>query len=147
MRLRYGYFIKCNDIIKDTNGHITELHCTYDPESKGGKSPDGRKVKGTIHWVSVKHAIDVEVRLYDRLFLTENPDIAEEGKDFKSNLNPDSLKTITAKAEPSLKTVKVLDKFQFDRQGYFCVDQDSSPEKIVFNRTVALKDTWSKMKK
>ena len=147
VRLRYGYFIKCNDIIKDTNGHITELHCTYDPESKGGKSPDGRKVKGTIHWVSVKHAIDVEVRLYDRLFLTENPDIAEEGKDFKSNLNPDSLKTITAKAEPSLKTVKVLDKFQFERQGYFCVDQDSSPEKIVFNRTVALKDTWSKMKK
>ena len=146
VRLRYGYFITCNEIIKDSNGEITELHCTYDPLSKGGKSPDGRKVKGTIHWVSAKHAVDIEVRLYDRLFNNENPDIAEEGKDFKSNLNPDSLNIINAKAEPCIKNSKVLEKFQFERQGYFCVDKDSVEGKLVFNKTVGLKDSWAKIK-
>ena len=114
--------------------------------SKGGKSPDGRKVKGTIHWVSAKHAVDIEVRLYDRLFNNGNPDIAEEGKDFKSNLNPDSLKIINAKAEPCVKNSKVLEKFQFERQGYFCVDKDSVEGKLVFNKTVGLKDSWAKIK-
>ena len=146
VRLRYGYFITCNEVIKDSTGEITELHCTYDPLSKGGKSPDGRKVKGTIHWVSAKHAVDIEVRLYDRLFNNENPDIAEEGKDFKSNLNPDSLKIINAKAEPCIKNSKVLEKFQFERQGYFCVDKDSVEGKLVFNKTVGLKDSWAKIK-
>ena len=146
VRLRYGYFITCNEVIKDSTGEITELHCTYDPLSKGGKSPDGRKVKGTIHWVSAKHAVDIEVRLYDRLFNNENPDIAEEGKDFKSNLNPDSLKIINANAEPCIKNSKVLEKFQFERQGYFCVDKDSVEGKLVFNKTVGLKDSWAKIK-
>ncbi len=147
VRLRYGYFIKCNEVIKNNEGEIIELHCTFDPLSKGGKSPDGRKVKGTIHWVSVKHAIDVDVRLYDRLFINENPDIVEEGKDFKSNFNPESLTTIIAKAEPCVRFAHQLDKFQFERQGYFCVDQDSTQQRIVFNRTVALKDTWAKQNK
>ena len=147
VRLRYAYFVKCNDVIKDEKGEITEIHCTYDPASRGGQSPDGRKVKGTLHWVSVEKSIDTEIRLYDRLFVNENPDDAEEGKDYKSNLNPDSLVVITAKTEPCLQTAKPDEKFQFERQGYFCVDEDSTETKLVFNRTVTLKDSWSKNKK
>lgn len=144
VRLRNGYIIKCNEVIKDNDGNVVELRCTYDPETKSGSATVQRKVKGTIHWVSIEHAIEAEVRLYDRLFLTETPDVAEEGKDFKSNLNPDSLKVITAYVEPYLKDVKADDKFQFLRTGYFCVDKDSAPEKLVFNRTVGLRDSWAK---
>ncbi|MCK4663862.1 MAG: glutamine--tRNA ligase/YqeY domain fusion protein [Bacteroidales bacterium] len=148
VRLRYAYFIKCEKVIKNNEtGEIIELHCTYDPASKGGKSPDGRKVKGTLHWVSAKQAIKSEIRLYDRLFIKENPDEVEEGKDFKSNLNPDSLKTVTGYLEPSLINCKAGDKFQFERLGYFCVDPDSSINKLVFNRTVPLRDTWAKIVK
>jgi len=150
VRLRYAYFITCTDVIKDENGEVTEIHCTYDPESKGGKSPDGRKVKGTLHWVSAKHAVPVEVRQYDRLFMSPEPSkIKEEGKDFKSNLNPDSLHIIeNAMLEPYIKDARPEDKFQFERKGYFCVDRYCNPgEKLVFNRTVTLKDTWAKIDK
>ncbi len=147
VRLRNGYFIKCNEVIKDNDGNVIELRCTYDPETKSGSATVQRKVKGTIHWVSVEHAIEAEVRLYDRLFLTETPDVAEEGKDFKSNMNPDSLKVITAYVEPYLKEAKAEDKFQFLRTGYFCMDKDSSSEKLVFNRTVAMRDSWAKQMK
>lgn len=147
VRLRYGYFITCNDVIKDENGEVTELHCTYDPATRGGNSPDGRKVKGTIHWVSADKAIEAEIRLYDRLFTVENPDDVPEGVDFKSNLNPASLVKITGYVEPSLANAKPLDRFQFERVGYFCVDSDSIPGKLVFNRTVALKDSWAKIEK
>ena len=150
VRLRYAYYITCQDVIKDDNGEIQEIHCTYDPETKGGQSPDGRKVKGTLHWVSVKHAVPVEVRQYDRLFMSPEPTkVKEEGKDFKSNLNPDSLHTIeNAMLEPYIKDAKPEDKFQFERKGYFCVDRYWKPgEKMVFNRTVTLKDTWAKIDK
>jgi glutaminyl-tRNA synthetase len=150
VRLRYAYYITCQDVIKDENGEIQEIHCTYDPETKGGQSPDGRKVKGTLHWVSVKHAVPVEVRQYDRLFMSPEPTkVKEEGKDFKSNLNPDSLHTIeNAMLEPYIKDAKPEDKFQFERKGYFCVDRYWKPgEKMVFNRTVTLKDTWAKIDK
>jgi glutaminyl-tRNA synthetase len=146
VRLKGAYIIKCDDYKKDETGKITELYCTYDPETKSG-SEVSRKVKGTLHWVSVKHSVDAEVRIYDRLFMNEDPDVAEEGKDFKSNLNPESLKTINGKIEPSVKDAKVLDKFQFQRLGYFCIDPDSTSGKLVFNRTVTLKDTWAKMNK
>ncbi len=145
VRLRNAYFVKCNEVIKDKNGNITELHCTYDPDSKGGQSPDGRKVKGTIHWVDSKTCIDAEVRLYDRLFTKENPDDLAENETYLDYLNPDSLKTITAKVEKSLESVNPGDKFQFERKGYFCVDKNSAPGKLVFNRTVTLKDSWSKI--
>lgn len=141
VRLRYAYFLKCNEVTKDQQGNITELLCTIDLESKGGKSPDGRKVKGTIHWVSAKHAVSCEVRLYDRLFMTESPDAAE---DFKTDLNPDSLKIIKGYLEPFAKNVKAGEKYQFERIGYFSVDYDSTPEKIIFNKTVGLKDAWAK---
>ena len=149
VRLRYAYFIKCEKVIKNENDEIVELHCTYDPETKGGSSPDGRKVKATLHWVSAKHAIDAEVRLYDRLFTKEFPEENEEGKDFKSNINPKSLEVLTnCKLEPSLKTAKLGEKFQFERLGYFCVDtKDSKPEHPVFNRTVSLRDDWVRMQK
>ncbi len=146
VRLKGGYIIKCEDYKKDAAGNITELHCTYDPETKSG-SGETRKVKGTLHWVSVNHALDAEVRMYDRLFMTEFPDEVEEGGDFKDNINPDSLKVVTGKVEPGLKGAKALDKFQFQRLGYFCVDPDSTAEKLVFNRTVTLRDTWAKMNK
>ncbi len=145
VRLRYAYFIRCNEVIKDSKGNITELRCTYDPASRGGNSPDGRKVQGTIHWVSEKHAVKAEVRLFDRLFMKENPDDVPEGTDWKTGLNPDSLKVITGYLEPSLENVKPMDRYQFERLGYFCVDYDSKPEKIVFNRTATLKDTWAKI--
>ncbi len=142
VRLRYAYFIKCNEVVKDENGEITELLCTYDPLSKGGKSPDGRKVKGTLHWVSAKHAIDVDIRLYDRLFYDESPDGHKE-KDFKEFINPDSLSVLkNCKAEPFLKETKAGDRFQFERLGYFCVDKDTSENKIIFNRTLSLRDSW-----
>ncbi|MBR3286366.1 MAG: glutamine--tRNA ligase/YqeY domain fusion protein [Bacteroidales bacterium] len=144
VRLRYGYFIKCNEVVKDADGQVTELRCTYDPSSKGGQSPDGRKVKGTIHWVSARHAVDAEIRLYDRLFSVENPDDTAEGHDYKDNLNPDSLTVLTGKVEPFLKGTVPGDKFQFERVGYFCTDPDSTPERPVFNRTVTMKDSWAR---
>ncbi|WP_321368098.1 glutamine--tRNA ligase/YqeY domain fusion protein [uncultured Draconibacterium sp.] len=144
VRLRYGYLIKCNEVIKDENGKIVELHCTYDPESKGGKSSDGRKVKGVVHWVSAKHAVKSEVRLYDRLFTDEEPD-GHKDVDFKEFMNPDSLKVLdTCYLEPFVKTAKPLDHFQFERTGYFNLDPDSTPDLPVFNRTVPLRDSWAK---
>lgn len=147
VRLRYAFYIKCVDVVKNAEGEITEVHCTYDPATRGGSSPDKRKVQGTIHWVSAKHAIDAEIRLYDRLFTKENPDEAEEGKDFKSYMNPDSLKTINGKLEPFLASAKPGEKFQFERIGYFCADKDSAVNKLIFNRTVTLKDSWAKEEK
>ncbi|WP_319502137.1 glutamine--tRNA ligase/YqeY domain fusion protein [uncultured Draconibacterium sp.] len=147
VRLRYGYLIKCNEVIKDENGKIVELHCTYDPESKGGKSSDGRKVKGVVHWVSAKHAVKSEVRLYDRLFNDEEPD-GHKDVDFKEFMNPDSLKVLNnCYLEPFVKTAKPLDHFQFERMGYFNMDPDSTPELPVFNRTVPLRDSWAKAQK
>jgi len=148
VRLRYAYFIKCDEVIKDNEGNIVELRCSYDPASKGGNSPDGRKVKGTIHWVSAEHAIDAEVRLFDRLFSKENPEEVEEGQTFLDNINPDSLQVLQhCKLEPELAKAKVMDKMQFERLGYFCVDKDSTPEHLVFNRACTLKDSWSKESK
>ena len=148
VRLRYAYILRCDEVVKDSDGNITELRCTYFPETKSGNPADGRKVKATIHWVSAGHAIDAEVRIYEQLFTLENPNDIEEGKTFTDYLNPDSLKVITnAKVEPSLKSAKSGDKFQFERLGYFCLDKDSLPEKQVFNRTVTLKDTWAKITK
>jgi len=144
VRLKYGYIIKCESIVKDTEGIITEIHCTYQDDTRSGRPNSNKKVKGTLHWVSVAHAVPVEVRLYDRLFATENPENVEEGHDFKENINPGSLKVITAYAEASVTSAKAGDRFQFERLGYFCVDPDTSSSKLVFNRTVALKDTWSK---
>lgn len=143
VRLRYAYFMTCKDVIKDENGNIKELICTIDPASKGGQSPDGRKVKGTIHWVSAKHAKPIEARLYDHLFLMDNP-AGEDAENFTDLINKDSLKIVTAYAEPHLATYKAGDKVQFERLAYFCVDYDSTPEKPVFNRTVTLKDSWAK---
>ena len=147
VRLRYAFYIKCMNVVKNAQGEIVEVHCTYDPETKGGSSIDKRKVQGTIHWVSAKDAVDAEIRLYDRLFTKENPDEAEEGKDFKSYLNPDSLKVINGKLEPFLKTAVAGDKFQFERIGYFCADKDSTTNKLIFNRTLTLKDSWAKEEK
>jgi glutaminyl-tRNA synthetase len=145
VRLRYAYFIKCTEYITDERGEVTELVCTYDPASRGGHSPDGRKVKGTIHWVSAEHAAGAEVRLYDRLFRLEDPYDFEIGKDFTSNLNPDSLKTVTGYVEPFVMNLKPGDRFQFERLGYFCVDPDSASGKLVINRTVTLKDSWARI--
>jgi glutaminyl-tRNA synthetase len=148
VRLRYAYFITCTNVVKDDNGNIVELHCTYDPATRGGDAPDGRKVKSTLHWVSARHAIEAEVRLYDHLFTKENPDDVAEGEDFKSNLNPNSLEVLTScRIEPSLAETKPLSRYQFERLGYFCVDKDSTKEKPVFNRTVTLRDTWAKIQK
>lgn len=145
VRLRYAYFVTCTSVDKDEEGNITAIHCTYDPASKGGNSPDGRKVKGTIHWVCAKSCINAEIRLFDRLFINEVPEKVEEGQTFLNNLNPDSLKIVSnAKLEPSLKDVKALDKFQFERLGYFSVDYDSKEDNLVFNRTCTLKDSWTK---
>ncbi len=144
VRLRYSYFIKCNEVVKDAEGNIVELHCTYDPETKGGNAPDGRKVKATLHWVAAAQAVKAEVRLYDRLFSDPSPD-GHKGKEFLEFLNPDSLKILTeCYIEPFVKDAKSLDNFQFERLGYFNVDPDSTPDKMVFNRTVALKDSWKK---
>lgn len=147
VRLRYGYLIKCDEVVKDpATGEITELRCTYDPLSLGGGSSDGRKVKGIIHWVSAAHAVPAEVRLFDRLFAVESPDeVQTEGGSFLDNLNPDSLKTVQAYCEPALADAVPGDKFQFERLGYFCADSDSKPGTPVFNRTVGLKDSWAKI--
>jgi glutaminyl-tRNA synthetase len=146
VRLRYGYFITCTGVVKNERGEVVEVHCTYDPATRGGNAPDGRKVKATIHWVSAGHALDAEVRLYDKLFTKPNPNEAEEGQDFTTNLNPNSLEVLRdCKLEPSLAAAAVGSRFQFERLGYFCVDLDSAPGKLVFNRTVALKDTWAKV--
>ena len=147
VRLKYAYIIKCESVVKDATGNIVEVHCTYDPESKSGMTGANRKVKSTIHWVSAAHAADVEVRLYDRLFLKENPDDAEEGKDFLSNLNPNSLQILRhCKVEQSLLTAAPGTRFQFERTGYFCVDsKESQPGHPIFNRIVTLKDTWAKI--
>jgi glutaminyl-tRNA synthetase len=148
VRLRYAYFITCQNVVKNDKGEVVEVHCTYDPASRGGNSPDGRKVKSTIHWVSAAHAVDAEVRIYENLFTKENPGDVEEGSDFTANLNPQSLEVIaSAKLEPSLANAAVASRYQFERLGYFCVDLDSKPGKPVFNRTVALKDTWAKVEK
>jgi glutaminyl-tRNA synthetase len=148
VRLRYAYFITCNEVVKDDAGNVVELRCTYDPATRGGDAPDGRKVKATLHWVSASHAVPAEVRLYDHLFTKENPEAVEDGQDFLSNLNPDSLKVIdTAWVEPAVAGAEPLTRYQFERKGYFCVDPDSTSEKLVFNRSVTLKDTWAKMQK
>ena len=149
MRLRYGYYITCVDVVKDERtGEIVELHCTYDPETRGGWSSDGRKVRGTLHWVSAAHAIEGEVRVYNHLFLDPHPEEAGDGADFMSNLNEKSLEVLkSCKLEPSLATAAPGSRYQFERLGYFCVDQDSSGEKLVFNRTVTLRDTWAKIEK
>ncbi|WP_339729619.1 glutamine--tRNA ligase/YqeY domain fusion protein [uncultured Gimesia sp.] len=149
VRLRYAYFVTCVDVIKDDSGEVVELRCTYDPETKGGNAPDGRKVKATIHWVSEPHAVDAEVRLYDHLFNTPNPEDLPDGVDYKTNLNSESLQVLSGcKLEPSLKDAEPGSRFQFERLGYFCVDsRDSTSEKPVFNRTVTLRDAWAKLEK
>jgi glutaminyl-tRNA synthetase len=146
VRLRYAYFITCTEVIKDENGEITELRCSYDPASRGGSSPDGRRVKATLHWVSAQHALPAEVRLYDRLFNTERP--GSGGTDFLESINPDSLKVLKACwVEPSLASTQAGDRYQFERLGYYCTDPDSTPEALVFNRTITLRDTWAKIEK
>jgi glutaminyl-tRNA synthetase len=149
VRLRYGYFVTSTSVVKNDQGEVVEVHCTYDPQTRGGNSPpDGRKVKSTIHWVSAAHAIDAEVRIYDNLFMKEDPNQTEAGQDFTANLNPKSLEILSnAKVEPCLANAEVESRYQFERLGYFCVDPDSAPGKLVFNRTVALKDTWAKIEK
>jgi len=146
VRLRYGYLITCQSVVKDGEGNVVELHCTYDPATRGGTTPDGRKVKSTIHWVSEAHAADAEVRLYDNLFTKEDPNDVEEGQDFTVNLNPDSLELLSGcKLEPSLRDAAAGTRYQFERMGYFCVDTDSAPGKLVFDRTITLRDTWAKI--
>ena len=148
VRLRYGYLVTCASVVKDANGEVIEVHCTYDPATRGGNTPDGRKVKSTIHWVSAAHAVNAEIRIYENLFTKEDPNDVEEGKDWISNLNPNSLEVITeAKLEPSLTKAEAGDGYQFERLGYFSFDPDSKPGAPVFNRTVALKDTWAKVEK
>ena len=146
VRLRYGYIIRCEDVIKDADGNIVELHCTYDPETRSGSAASTRKVKATIHWVSAAHAVDAEVRHYENLFTKENPEEVEEGQDFTASLNPNSLEVLTAcKIEPSLRDAAPGMRYQFERLGYFCTDPDSAPGKPVFNRTIGLRDTWAKI--
>ena len=148
VRLRYAYFITAKSVVKNDKGEVVEVHCTYDPATRGGNAPDGRKVKSTMHWVSAAHAIDAEVRIYDKLFAKEDPNQVEGGQEFTANLNPNSLEVIAqAKLEPSLADAPVEGRYQFERLGYFCVDPDSKPGRLVFNRTVALKDTWAKVEK
>ena len=148
VRLRYAYFITCKDVIKDDAGEVVELRCTYDPATRGGDSPDGRKVKATLHWVSAPHSLPAEVRLYDHLFTRENPNEVEPGQDWLDNLNPNSLEVLAdARVEPSLADAPAGSRYQLERRGYFCVDPDSAPDKLVLNRTVTLKDTWAKIQK
>jgi glutaminyl-tRNA synthetase len=148
VRLRYAYFVKCVDVVKDERGQVVEVHCTYDPATRGGDSPDGRKVKATIHWVSAAHALPAEVRLYEHLFTVPDPSDVPEGVDWKSFLNPNSLEVLTScRVEPSLAGAQPGFRCQFERQGYFCVDPDTTPDRLVFNRTVTLRDTWAKIEK
>ena len=143
--MRYAYFVKCTSVEHDDQGKVTVVHCTHDPLSRGGQSPDGRKVKSTIHWVSARHAIPVEVRLFDRLFKTINPNDYPEGGSWKDNLNPNSLTIIEAQVEPSFKACKPGFTFQLERLGYFTIDEDSTDQHLVFNRTATLRDTWAKV--
>src|SRR5215510_1403895 len=146
VRLRYGYLVTCNSVVKDAAGSIVEIHCRYDPATRGGTTPDGRKVKSTIHWVSAAHAVDCEARLYETLFTKENPNETAEGQEFTVNLNPHSLEAVSgAKVEPSVRDAAVGTRYQFERLGYFCLDPDSTSAKLVFNRTIALRDSWSKI--
>ncbi|QDT57970.1 Glutamine--tRNA ligase [Stieleria bergensis] len=145
VRLRGGYIVDCQDVVKDEAGNITEILCTYDPETKSGQDNSGRKVKGTIHWVSQAHCQEIDVRNYDRLFSTENPDQAKDGKSFLDNLNPDSLSTVSGFAEPAISGAQIGDRFQFERLGYYVVDPDTTAEKLIFNRIVPLRDSWGKM--
>ncbi len=149
VRLRYAYFVKCVDVVKDESGQVVEVHCTYDPATRGGDAPDGRKVKATLHWVSAAHALPAEVRLYDRLFTKENPDeVEEDEQDFLDNINPNSLEVLSESVvEPGLAHAQPGKRIQFERQGYFCVDPDSAPGKLVFNLTVPLRDTWAKIER
>jgi glutaminyl-tRNA synthetase len=148
VRLRYGYFVTCTSVVKNDQGEVVDVHCSYDPATRGGDSPDGRKVKSTIHWVSADHAIDAEVRVYETLFTKEDPDDVAEGGEFTDNLNPSSLEVLAnCKLEPSLAGAAPGSRYQFERLGYFCVDRDSTPQKLVLNRTVALRDTWAKIEK
>jgi len=148
VRFKSAYLVTYKGVVKDEEGNVVEIHCTYDPESRGGQAPDGRRVRGTIQWVSAMHAVDAEVRLYDRLFSQENPEAVEDDETFLDNLNPDSLKVLTAcKVEPSLAETKPGDRYQFMRTGYFCTDPDTTEGHLVFNRTIALRDTWAKMQK
>ncbi|MET0592457.1 MAG: glutamine--tRNA ligase, partial [Polyangiaceae bacterium] len=143
VRLRYACVVRCTDVIKDAAGNVIEVHCSWDPNSQGGQPADGRKIKGTIHWVSAAHALTAEARLYDRLFAVENPQ-KDKDVDWKTHLNPKSLEVVTGcKVEPSLGSAKSAERFQFERIGYFCVDRDSKGEKLVFNRTISLKDSWT----
>src|SRR5262249_9373190 len=145
VRLRYAYIIKCVDVVKDAEGEVTELRCTIDPDSKSGGATAGRKIKGTIHWVSAAHAIDANVRLYDRLFTVPEPDASDDGRDFKAFMNPKSLETLTGcKLEPSLAAAKPEARYQFERLGYFRADpKDSKPGQLVFDRTISLRDSWA----
>ncbi len=148
VRLRYAYLVTATSVVKDQNGRVVEVHCTYDPATRGGNTPDGRKVKSTIHWVSAAHAVETEVRIYETLFTKEDPSDVPEGQEFTVNLNPNSLEVVTdCKLEPSMAGVEAGSRCQFERLGYFCADPDSKPGKPVFNRTVALKDTWAKVEK
>ena len=148
VRLRYAYFITCKDMVKDADGRVVKLHCTYDPATRGGDAPDGRKVKSTLHWVSAAQALPAEVRLYDHLFTKENPDNVAEGADFTSNLNPDALQVLEkCYVEPALADAEPLSRLQFERLGYFCVDPDTTAGRLIFNRTVTLRDTWAKIQK
>jgi glutaminyl-tRNA synthetase len=149
VRLRYGYFVACTGVTRDEHtGEVIELRCTYDPTTRGGYSPDGRRVKGTIHWVSAEHSLEAEVRLYGHLFTKANPGEVEEGTDFTASLNPESLEVLAGcRVEPGLAGAKAGSRFQFERQGYFCVDPDSGHGRLVFNRTAALRDTWAKIEK
>ncbi|MGD9102406.1 MAG: glutamine--tRNA ligase, partial [Desulfobacterales bacterium] len=150
VRLRYAYFITCVDVVKDpATGEVTELHCTYDPQTRGGDAPDGRKVKGTLHWVSAAHALKAQVNLYEHLFVKENPNAVEEGKDFTDYINPNSLEIlINCMVEPSLADARPGNRYQFERLGYFSVDtKDNTPDSLVFNRIVTLRDTWAKILK
>ena len=148
VRLRWAYLVTCTGVVKDPQtGRIVEIHCTYDPATRGGNAPDGRKVKGTIHWVSARHAVKAEARLYEHLFTKPDPDDVPEGLDFKANINPNSLQRVTCYVEPALAGARPGDRYQFERVGYFCVDPDSTPDLPVFNRTVKLVDTWAKIEK
>jgi glutaminyl-tRNA synthetase len=148
VRLRYAYFVTCTGVVKNDGGEVVEIHCTYDPATRGGNAPDGRKVKSTIHWVSAAHAVDAEVRLYDNLFTTQDPNLVPEGRDFTANLNPLSLEVLSGcKLEPSLRNAPPAGRYQFERLGYFCVDPDSRSDRPVFNRTVPLRDTWAKIER
>jgi glutaminyl-tRNA synthetase len=147
VRLRNAYLVRCAEAVKDGNGEVTELHCTHDPETRGGDAPDGRKVKATLHWVSAAHAVRAEARLYDHLFLKSRPDDVDEGKDWISNLNPNSLEVVPCYVEPSVIGAEAGTRYQFERLGYFCVDRDSTPELLCFNRTATLRDSWAKIEK